>query len=319
LLLFGEIAIDSSGTAISVKGNVIIRSLPQVRYINDDTRVKNTIALAQPSGVMAGVSIGWNNQIAELTNVCEKDEMKDGSTNVDHHQWLRSSRSSGSPKDLIVVHMEPSYEVPKTAATSSVSQPQKRSLDDLDAASAAAQPSLVVTDTNVLHYPTDDEIFPGAYYDPRLLPDYGLGGDLFKHQLARLVQQNVRGKNNHIVPPWKYYDELRPGTLILILATFHIYCFAAKQGRAKEHHYYQICARSIRVMGESDTPVEARYPPIVPSSVPSTLSIANSRTAADDAFANFGPSKKFKTTKNADASSSRRTHQTTSVEDVMQL
>jgi hypothetical protein len=84
-------------------------------------------------------------------------------------------------------------------------------------------------------YFTDDEIYISAYYDPHLLPDYG--GELFQHQQAQLVQRDVRDKDNHLIPPWKYYEELRPSTLVLINATFHIYSFQ------KEARTSQVCTQ----------------------------------------------------------------------------
>jgi len=72
-----------------------------------------------------------------------------------------------------------------------------------------------------LPIPSKREIHLGAYYNPRLLPDYG--GELFRHHDAKLMQHDVRGMDNKIIPPWEYYEELRPGTIVLCNVTMHMY------------------------------------------------------------------------------------------------
>lgn len=64
----------------------------------------------------------------------------------------------------------------------------------------------------------------GAYYDPDLLPDHR--GDLFQHEQAKLVQQDIKDINNNLVAPWDMQEKLRPGTIVVIdstLVTWHIF------------------------------------------------------------------------------------------------
>jgi hypothetical protein len=75
-------------------------------------------------------------------------------------------------------------------------------------------------------YQTEDEIKLGAYYDPHLLPDYG--GPCFDHQEARLKQLDVCQKDRKLVPPWKLYDTLKPGTVILADVSLHCYIYPKK-------------------------------------------------------------------------------------------
>ena len=64
----------------------------------------------------------------------------------------------------------------------------------------------------------------GSFYDPDLLPDHR--GDYFKHVHAKLVQLDIRDENDTLIPPWDMYDNLRPGTVVLIdasLVCWHIF------------------------------------------------------------------------------------------------
>jgi len=63
-----------------------------------------------------------------------------------------------------------------------------------------------------------------SFYDPDLLPDHR--GDYFKHVHAKLVQLDIRDENDMLIPPWDMYDNLRPGTVVLIdasLVCWHIF------------------------------------------------------------------------------------------------
>jgi hypothetical protein len=49
---------------------------------------------------------------------------------------------------------------------------------------------------------TADDIKLDAYYDPRLLSDYG--GPCFQHQKARLKQLDVCDVPGDLIPPWEH-------------------------------------------------------------------------------------------------------------------
>ena len=57
----------------------------------------------------------------------------------------------------------------------------------------------------------------GAYYPLSLLSDHG--GTLFKQELTKLVQLDIRDSDNNLIPPWDMYDKLRPGTIVIIEGT----------------------------------------------------------------------------------------------------
>ena len=60
----------------------------------------------------------------------------------------------------------------------------------------------------------------GAYYEPRLLHDYG--GTIFNHSAAKLLQRNITDTNGSLIPPWDEYDKLRTGTVVLMKVTFTV-------------------------------------------------------------------------------------------------
>ena len=65
------------------------------------------------------------------------------------------------------------------------------------------------------------DIKPGAYYDPRLLADYG--GPLFNHNQAKLVQRNIIDEDGNLTAPWLEYDKLCTGTVVLMRISLHTY------------------------------------------------------------------------------------------------
>jgi hypothetical protein len=68
---------------------------------------------------------------------------------------------------------------------------------------------------------TDSQIQLNAFYDPRLLYDYG--GSLFALDKNKLQQSDIRGIDKKLIPPWKQYEALKPGTLVAVVA--HINSF----------------------------------------------------------------------------------------------
>ena len=134
---------------------------------------------------------------------------------------------------------------------------------------------------NLSSYRTEDEIRPGAYYDPRLLPDYG--GPCFDHREARLKQLDIHDEEKKLIPPWKLYDALKPGTIILADISLHCYIYPKKtpneDGRKVFNEccqlkdvdlifrpqIYQITAHKIQIMDKSDQAVEPRSVPRLPA------------------------------------------------------
>lgn len=66
----------------------------------------------------------------------------------------------------------------------------------------------------------------GNLYDPALQVDY-TGPPCYELKENKLVQFDVRDIAGNLIPPWRNYIELRPGTLVLVEATLHCYIMAA--------------------------------------------------------------------------------------------
>ncbi|KAG2146374.1 uncharacterized protein EDB93DRAFT_1148885 [Suillus bovinus] len=71
--------------------------------------------------------------------------------------------------------------------------------------------------------PTADEVFQGALYDPRILPDYR--GSYFQLRQNKLKQLNIFDTPDNdfrLVPMHETYAKLRPGTLVLAVCEAHV-------------------------------------------------------------------------------------------------
>lgn len=82
-----------------------------------------------------------------------------------------------------------------------------------------------------------EDIKLGAFYEPSVLQDYG--GSYFNHTKAKLVQLDVRDIKNELIPPWEFYEALRPGTLVLCLVSLH--CFSMTDDGGKERKERKVC------------------------------------------------------------------------------
>lgn len=86
--------------------------------------------------------------------------------------------------------------------------------------------------------PTGDEIYVGAHYDPRVLYDFRGAG--FKLMHNKLVQHDVRDVDDNLIPPWKAYEELRTGTVVLIEASIHCFRFNVNGRRERKVCHFRI-------------------------------------------------------------------------------
>ncbi|KAJ7031315.1 hypothetical protein C8F04DRAFT_1262923 [Mycena alexandri] len=188
--------------------------------------------------------------------------------------WTKAGTEGSDSHNVMMVSMLPKYGVPSAAGTPAPAPAMKRALDQVD--EAAVKPSGSVSgkleytgmDSSGLslrlNTGTESEIKIGAFYEPAVLPDYG--GSYFNHVKSKLVQLDVRDKNNQLIPPWKFYEALRPGTLVLCLVSLHCFIMSDEGGKVqKERKIYQMNAHSIRVLSESDEPVEERTRPVAPN------------------------------------------------------
>ena len=61
----------------------------------------------------------------------------------------------------------------------------------------------------------------GKFYEPSLLPDYS--PEKFHLVRDKLIQYDIRDINEDLIPAWQIETALRPGTVVLVSATLHIY------------------------------------------------------------------------------------------------
>ncbi|KAJ7840655.1 hypothetical protein B0H13DRAFT_1910629 [Mycena leptocephala] len=243
------------------------------RPIDDKSKVKDVIVLRAPTLCEHELLNFYHNQTAAIQDIENTEEALDQAAglNLDIRSCLRSDRPDIHSKNLITVVTQKKYGVPASAggpklavaASPTKVKHVKRKFgdDDDDEGSDTAAPVEPQVTSDTARYPPDTDIKLGAYYDPRVLEDYG--GPYFQHTNAKLVQLDIRDAENKLIPPWKQYSALRPGSFVLVLATIHIFVFKdASNDRNRDRKFMQLCAHTIRVLDESEFPVHTRTRPI---------------------------------------------------------
>ncbi|KAJ6560616.1 hypothetical protein DFH09DRAFT_1364770 [Mycena vulgaris] len=269
-----EVMGPAAGTLLRAHGNYYARDGDNFKPVDDRAKIKDTLALGIPTLATVKMYNTCMNQLNSLGQVvdadADEDQRKGNSPFV--RSWTRCSRPDGVEHDTIIAHMMPKYAIPSAAGAPKVKRTPKRKTDAIDAPAA------------------DADIKLGAHYEPSLLPDYG--GPYFNHVKAKLVQLDVRDKNNQLIPPWKFYDALKPGTLVLVMATLHCFLMQDDSGKEKkERKIYQINAHSIKVLDEADGVAEERTRPIPPTGAERVVASLPARASATlSAFDAFGSS-----------------------------
>ncbi|KAJ7486254.1 hypothetical protein B0H11DRAFT_1648474, partial [Mycena galericulata] len=296
-LLIGEVAGSVHGTVMRATGNYFA-SADFKPIDDTKLNVKDILALSMPTCSTTRLANFYENQTVPLRSAIDHEFGIESAAEPYEEflvrPWLRSSDEGSQQDDLIMCHMLPKYGIPASAGAAGVTPPRrgKRKLDAENPRSVAAAPStppgLPMTVRAAPPLPASNAPLPagqcfilqlrtsltesivaadiklGAFYDPHLLPDYG--GPYFKQIKAKLVQLDVRdgteGGNNALIPPYQFYDRLKLGTLVLVSASLHIFVMPdtdSKGGqRGKRRKVYQINAHSIKVLADSDAPVEPR-------------------------------------------------------------
>ncbi|KAJ7677863.1 hypothetical protein DFH06DRAFT_1121427 [Mycena polygramma] len=280
--IVGEILGPAMGTLIRAHGNYFARDGDDFKPIDDKSKIKDTIALGIPTQSTTKLLNTFLNQVIALGQVTDAnadEDMRKG--NMPYiKNWTKPGKEGSTNHDVIMVSTLPKYGVPTAAGAPKIKRTAKRKLDEVEAEVAdSTEPATEGKE------PAGEDIKLGAHYEPSLLPDYG--GAYFNHTKAKLVQQDVRDVNNNLIPPWKIYEALRPGTLVLVLVSLH--CFLMNDENSKEprqRKIYQVNAHSMRVLSESDEPVEERTRPIAPNSTERATAQLPAR-AVSGSFANF--------------------------------
>ncbi|KAJ7871996.1 hypothetical protein B0H14DRAFT_3567290 [Mycena olivaceomarginata] len=179
--IIGEIAEPIHGTLVSARGNHYDgRDDEPFKYIDDKTKVKDVLVLRAPTLC----PLDYDDQRALLQDVENTEIFQDAAAgwNPSFRSCLRSSTAEHPRNDLITITTQKKYGVPAAAGGPQIAVP-------------AATPKRVA---RVKH----DEVKLGAFYDPRLLEDFG--GPVFRFTKAILRQLDIRDGENRLIPAWKH-------------------------------------------------------------------------------------------------------------------
>ncbi|KAJ3897522.1 hypothetical protein F5879DRAFT_927773 [Lentinula edodes] len=263
--VFGEIVGQAYGTHIGAQGNHFIGNNPaKPKLLDDYTKTKCTIALGCPSFATPAVSDLFYNQICTLSSIrdADKEEETCSDSMVIPKEMVKSFRPGGE-LDGIVLTGPPLYTVLKRNTNSdnsnsfSPTSPTKRNLRKRNWSAsndgeAQDQEDISPLDSSptALILPTSQQIYVGAEYDHRLMPDFG--GPVFAMRQVKLIQPQWTNINNDLIVPWEYYNYLRAGTVVVATICIEVFVMPAGTGNNAIRKIYHASITSLRVIAESD-------------------------------------------------------------------
>ncbi|PPQ81745.1 hypothetical protein CVT26_007673 [Gymnopilus dilepis] len=306
-ILFGEIASGALGTVLCAAGNHVFEGADNMLvHLTDDSKSRDILAMICPQKPTAALRAMFNNQLATLGEIRAFDEEEERMAQKTPYvkDFVRSSNPDApdAVADMFVVHLPVKYQKNGggSGTATAFKRFQKQTVYDDDDAEDSSPPGAPPKDAcptagTDFHVPTGEEVHVGACYDPRLLYDYR--GPAFKLVNNKLIQHDIRDINDQLITPWAAYEELRPGTLVLVEATIH--CFRFNVNGKRERKVYQLHAERVNVLATSDTEVEIRIPPVIPPhlqpATPSPVPAIETPEDASAAFANFRKRKAIST------------------------
>ncbi|KAJ7489732.1 hypothetical protein B0H11DRAFT_2278394 [Mycena galericulata] len=272
--IFGEIAEPCHGTLVRAQGNHYDgRDGEPFKPVDDKSKIKDVLVLRAPSYCSLELQNLYDNQTALIQDIENTENAIDTAKGwtPNFRSSLKSSRPDFPTKDLITTLTQKKYAArgpkvnPPVGRVERVKRKFGNEDDDDERDSSPESPASVdrasKSSKGKVKYPADNEVKLGAFYDPHVLEDYG--GEYFQHVNAKLQQLDIRDADNKLIPPWKQYAALRPGSLVLVLVTIHIYTFKDQgSDRDRDRKLVQLNAHTIRVLDESDFPVEVRTRPV---------------------------------------------------------
>ncbi|KAJ4468583.1 hypothetical protein C8J55DRAFT_564735 [Lentinula edodes] len=237
--LFGEVLGNIHGTAVGAQGNHFTgndrSSLAVVKEIFKEVisdRPLDAITLTGPLLYMAPQAerrLGTKEGI-DTNNITSKLKKR------------KLTQSTNGEKDLPDVrpwHRGPALVLPRLGLSNAV-------------AAEAVRGGMGSADT-------DANITIGVQYDYKLMPDYG--GKVFALNKAHLLQPDWHKINRDLIVPWKNYLQLRPGTVVVANVSFRLHVLQPKDKRQLKQKVYQAVINFLKVVAESDLPVESPVPP----------------------------------------------------------
>ncbi|KAJ7681096.1 hypothetical protein B0H17DRAFT_1206037 [Mycena rosella] len=204
--VIGEIAEPRYGTVVRAQGNNYDgRDGEPFKPVDDKSKVKDVLVLRAPTHCSLYMKNLFDNQSALIQDL-ENSEI----ANDEANGWVPAT--AGAPKVV--------------ATPKQVQRVKRKRNEDGDDEAEGANPAETVDPVakdEAVRLPDDEDIKLSAFYDPRVLEDYG--GPYFEHINSKLLQLDIRDAENKLIPPSKQYAALHPGSLIIALVTIHIFTF----------------------------------------------------------------------------------------------
>ncbi|KAJ3927246.1 MAG: hypothetical protein NXY57DRAFT_965660 [Lentinula lateritia] len=264
--VFSKVVGQAFGTYAGAQGNHYAGRDPKNPIkITDSTKVKCTFVLGCPTNAPASIQNLFYNQICTLDGMRDVDRIEE---QVDVKEIVKSLRSGGEA-DALVLTGEPLYTVMKKENGKKQSESQRETvvhprsklakctvdgdLKLVDVEVTLDLPDSIVNPVVGPAIPKQHEIYLGAEYDHRLMPDFG--GPVFTLDKAKLVQPNWQNVKNDFITPWMNYDQLRPGVLVVANIGIRVYVLTPKYGSGNIKKIYHATINSMKVVAESPIPV----------------------------------------------------------------
>ncbi|KAG1738064.1 hypothetical protein EDD22DRAFT_852116 [Suillus occidentalis] len=256
----------------------------QRHTLHEKDTVKWKWALSKPTLCLPNLADIWENQLTSIEDWVTEENKRAATGSKINSCAVKSNRDL-QYVDLIILTSQHIYEpADKENMTSQQTTPTSMA--------STVNPTKTVN----VPMPTADEVirqvFPGALYDPRILPDYR--GSYFQLRQNKLKQLNIIDtpeSNLKLVPMHETYAKLRPGTLVLAICEVHVYNIVQN---GLPTSTFQLGVQAIKILDQSDEPVKECFIPILSS--PSTdMSKDNSAIASFSTFdVAIAPTKKSK-------------------------
>ncbi|KAH7871981.1 uncharacterized protein C8R40DRAFT_1174053 [Lentinula edodes] len=277
--LFGEILGQAHGTFVGARGNHYPGpNAARPNQITDQSKARCSIAIGCPSFAPDRLKTIWHNQLCTFVGL--RDSEMDSSISV---KEIVKSTTSGRGIDAITLTGGLMYTSPrrhrdmKSGECSELSTVvplyKKRPLPGQDVDSSSSSVAATGVDQDTLIWPSGmhcvllvalcdhvlgNDIYVGAEYDHRLMPDSG--GRLFALKKAKLVQPDWRDISGSLITPWSNYASLRPGTLIIANVSIRTFIVRGKASRKPERKIFQALINHLQVVAESDVHVSVPEP-----------------------------------------------------------
>ncbi|TEB16188.1 hypothetical protein FA13DRAFT_1650839 [Coprinellus micaceus] len=247
LTFVGEVQHPSHGTQLDASGtHTFVTRSGAFNPLTDSAKVKDRIVIGSPTHASKTLNILFNNQIALLNDIRVPDEEFEKKNNLNYmvFEWTKSldPQADEPCDDLIQISLGNKYVVVPDDEDDDNDEPPPLPQNAASGPSTSSNGMITFSCFRALLISiADSEARVGALYEPRTLPDY-TGHPCFQLERKKLLQHDVRDLNNKLIHPKDYWAALRPGTLLLIKATLHVYLVKGTGGG----RHRKVCIRCRR-------------------------------------------------------------------------